>query len=883
MPAVYFVNVLRLLIIRVPCVPGANINEVPNSEKFSHSAGGPQLELRWGPGRAKRARARHTYTKTRKTAKSHLFSELGEMLGNTVDVKKKMDFSGIIKKTNHPKFQIIAEVNDPPIFNRGPAQVIVLEDSGSYDRIWASDIRPGPPDEVANRQKLSHFEVTLLVADHIALFLEPPKIDLAGRLTFKARKNINTYGQEVLVSVRLWDYPQTPLVSISSVAPDPTFRIIIEPVNDPPFFEAIQPRDIEVFEDQQNIVIPWANQNTLCPGWDPDELRCIPNEGPTYELNGMQYPGEDQTVAFIVIPQDASLFNGLPYVNANGEILFELAKDANGATNVTILAKDDGGVSPGEDTGPVTKFTITVVPVNDPPTFQIVSQSVTVKEDSGPYSKLRFLYEISPGPSDEIHQELNIQVRATNPELFAASPTLTLDGQGTSAELTFEPLPDAFGMASVFFYLQDSGGTLANGDDRSDGHEIHIYIEGTNDSPIILLGAHPIVLEDVYSSKNSTTGGQDYRYKDKGWMRIVSPGGKEEKIQYVECDVSCDPSSIFKDQPTISPTGDLSFSTMPDAFGNALCSVKAWDVQYGVNNTNLRLSTIDTLRFNVGVQRVNDAPDFLPGLPIVEYECGVSNIQNCSKRFPQWATSISAGPLEGYQQYTFSVSTAGLADNIFSKIPEISGDGTLSFTLLPEGFIEPAATLSVTMTDDGGSVYGGVNSITKSLSLEVKPSDVVRVVAGGPVRLSLRQQPKVNGGSSTPAMFELLDSKSLAVAAEGVWSFKLIDTTDGVKHTEIRTLQTASASFEGLTVAGPGTYTVAANVTVGVLTLSATSQPFIVQADQGALSATLMRQEDVIGGDTLSERDLESGAAYVEVTIGAGEGVWDAEVCWGAF
>ena len=89
MTAVYFVNVLRLLIIRVPRVPGANINEVPNSEKFSHSAGGPQLELRWGPGRAKRARARHTSTKTRKTAKSHLFSELGEKLGNTGKKRKK--------------------------------------------------------------------------------------------------------------------------------------------------------------------------------------------------------------------------------------------------------------------------------------------------------------------------------------------------------------------------------------------------------------------------------------------------------------------------------------------------------------------------------------------------------------------------------------------------------------------------------------------------------------------------------------------------------------------------------------------------------------------------------------------------------------------------
>ena len=50
MTAVSFVNVLRLLIIRMPRLPRVNISEVPNSAEFSHSAGGPQLELRWGPG-----------------------------------------------------------------------------------------------------------------------------------------------------------------------------------------------------------------------------------------------------------------------------------------------------------------------------------------------------------------------------------------------------------------------------------------------------------------------------------------------------------------------------------------------------------------------------------------------------------------------------------------------------------------------------------------------------------------------------------------------------------------------------------------------------------------------------------------------------------------
>ena len=51
----------------IPRVPGANISEVPNSaEEFAHSAGGPQLELGWGPGRAKRARARPKKKKSKK-------------------------------------------------------------------------------------------------------------------------------------------------------------------------------------------------------------------------------------------------------------------------------------------------------------------------------------------------------------------------------------------------------------------------------------------------------------------------------------------------------------------------------------------------------------------------------------------------------------------------------------------------------------------------------------------------------------------------------------------------------------------------------------------------------------------------------------------------
>ena len=62
MTAVSLVNVLRLLTTRVP---GANINEVPNSAVGQKNRGilrrRPQLELGCGPGRAKCARARPSF------------------------------------------------------------------------------------------------------------------------------------------------------------------------------------------------------------------------------------------------------------------------------------------------------------------------------------------------------------------------------------------------------------------------------------------------------------------------------------------------------------------------------------------------------------------------------------------------------------------------------------------------------------------------------------------------------------------------------------------------------------------------------------------------------------------------------------------------------
>ncbi|ETR66165.1 MAG: hypothetical protein OMM_05775 [Candidatus Magnetoglobus multicellularis str. Araruama] len=83
---------------------------------------------------------------------------------------------------------------------------------------------------------------------------------------------------------------------------------------------------------------------------------------------------------------------------------------------------------------------------------------------------------------------------------------------------------------------------------------------------------------------------------------------------------------------------------------------------------------------------------------------------------PDWISNIYTGPDENDQQVEFHVTTSD--DDLFQSIPLLSKDGHLSLTPNPERI--GSATVSVYMSDDGGSSFGGCDtSDTKQFTITV--------------------------------------------------------------------------------------------------------------------------------------------------------------------
>src|SRR5699024_7416767 len=126
---------------------------------------------------------------------------------------------------------------------------------------------------------------------------------------------------------------------------------------------------------------------------------------------------------------------------------------------VTVVATDDGGLANGGSNSSSATFAITVVGVNQPPSFT-GGGDVTVREDAGPQS-VAWASAVSPGPNEPA-QHVGFTVTNDDNALFAVQPALSASGT-----LTFTPAADAHGSATVTVTAADDGGTANGGDDTT--------------------------------------------------------------------------------------------------------------------------------------------------------------------------------------------------------------------------------------------------------------------------------------------------------------------------------------------------------------------------------------------------------------------------------
>ena len=558
----------------------------------------------------------------------------------------------------------ITPVNDAPTFlipkvaPTNHSNHTSLEDAGLQTvPDWVTAITAGPND----LDQTVDFIVTVPDASK-PLFATLPAISADGELTYEAAPDaVGT----VTVTVVAHDDGGTANLGKNTSAAQ-TFTITLTPVNDVPSFD-LPVSEVVVLEDAV------AQSRT---GFATN-LR----KGPTNEAT--------QTLSFLVTNDNNTLFATQPAISPLGVLTFKSALNAHGTATVSVRIKDNGGVSnDGVDTSEEQTFTIDITPVNDAPTFLIPKvapvnhSNHTSLEDAGSQSVPNWVTAFTAGPND-VDQTVDfiVTVPAASQALFTSPPEISGDGT-----LTYEAAPDANGTVTVTVVAHDDGGTDNLGKNTSAAQTFTITLTPVNDVPSFELPVTAIeLLEDALAQSRA------------GFATNLSKGAANETTQKLKFLVTNDNTTLFATPPAISDTGVLTFKPALNANGTATVTVQVQDNGLVANGG---VDTSEPQTFTINVIPVNDAPSFLKGANQTGKE------DDPAKTVLNWATKLAVGPVnELGQALDFLVTTNN--DALFSELPEVSPEGTLTYRTAENAF--GVATVTVRLHDDGGTVNNGVD------------------------------------------------------------------------------------------------------------------------------------------------------------------------------
>ena len=450
----------------------------------------------------------------------------------------------------------INEVNAAPTFTAGDPPP-VDEDAGAQTvNSWAV-FDPGSPDE--NGQSVLAYTVSNVSNED--LFAVMPTVDINGNLSYTPADD--AFGMSTFdVTVQDDGGTANGGVDMSSAQ---TFTITINAVNDAPSFVATDPPPVNEDEDPVRIT-GWAV-------FDPGAANEDSQSAFVYNITNISNP---------------LLFDEPPSVDANGNLTYEVAGGVSGTSMFDIVVQDNGGtvnggtVNGGQDTSASQTFTITILSVNDAPTFTAVDPPLLFEDEES--VTLNNWANFDSGAVDEGSQSV-LAYRVSNignSDLFSTPPAVSIDGA-----LSFTLAPDANGTTTFNVSVQDDGGTANGGDDTSDPQTFTITVLPVNDPPTF---NHPVFL--------GLNANEDGNFL---WAQNIRPGPDDESGQMVMFDVTnVSNPAIFDQQPIIDSDGRLTFTLDVQDLGEEMSDVTVVAVDDGgVDNGGV--PTSDPVTFNIGV------------------------------------------------------------------------------------------------------------------------------------------------------------------------------------------------------------------------------------------------------------------------------------------
>lgn len=426
---------------------------------------------------------------------------------------------------------------------------------------------------------------------------------------------------------------------------------------------------------------------------------------------------------------------------------------------------------------------------NQAPTFTIGANQ-SVLEDAGSQTVPNWATGISPGPPDESGQSLSFSVVGnTNPALFSSGPAVAPDGT-----LTYTPAANAAGTATITLELKDNGGTALGGTDTSAPQSFTITVAEVNDAPSFVAGPNVVSPED---------GGPQ---AITNWATSISPGPAAETGQNVTFVVTGNTNpALFSAGPAVSPTGTLTYTTAPDAFGTADITVVLQD-DGGTANGGVNSSAPQT--FIITVTPVNDRPT-LTASTISYTTAGNTQLH------------VAGETLPGLAAATDSSGVLGKSGPTDSDGPSTPAAVPLTNEVTPHGTITLNADGSFSYLPDAG--FTGVDSFTVQVTDSVTPVDVtVNITVGDRVWYVNNETGPNNAAGGDGRSTDAFETLSAAASAAG--EDDIIFVFNGASGTTPLTGGIALANGQKLYGEGVG-------LTVGSLSLvAAGTQPRIASA-----------------------------------------------------
>jgi hypothetical protein len=387
---------------------------------------------------------------------------------------------------------------------------------------------------------------------------------------------------------------------------------------------------------------------------------------------------ENQTLTVTAISSNAGLIPTptVYYTNANttGTLTFAPATDSYGTATITVTV-NDGSASNNIVTR---SFTVTVNAVNNQPTLNAIANLV-INENAG--LQTVNLSGITSGAANE-SQTLTVSAVSSNPGLIP-NPTAYYTNANTTGRLTFTPVTNSSGVATITVTVKDNG-TSNNIVTRN----FTVTVNAVNNQPTLNTITNLVINENAGLQTVKLSG--------------ITAGATNESQTLTVTAVSSNTGLI--PNPTVNytnanPTGNLTFAPVTNSYGSATITVT-------VNDGGASNNTVSRT-FTVTVNGVNNPPtlDAITNL-VVNENSGPQTVN---------LSGITSGAANESQTLTITASSSKTNLIRNPTVSYTSPNPTGSLTITPVTNANGTATITVTVKDGGTSN----NVVTRTFTVTV--------------------------------------------------------------------------------------------------------------------------------------------------------------------